>query len=75
MIDDRPHSAKRHGERRTLVRGRFRYTNTEKVRAERSAHLVDRTGLKGLQLDTVYAAAQPSDDTDAHDVGPIPHAL
>ena len=75
MIDDGPHSAKRHRERWTIVGGRFRDADTKEVGAQGSAHLIDRTGLKWLQLDPVDAASQLSDDTDAHDVGPIPHAL
>ena len=75
MIGDRPYSAKGHGERRAVVGSRFRYTNAEKIRPERGAHVIDRTGLKGSQLDAVHVTGQPSDDTNAHDVGPIPHAL
>ena len=70
MIDDGPHSAKRHRERWTIVGGRFRDADTKEVGAQGSAHLIDRTGLKWLQLDPVDAASQLS-----HDVGPIPHAL
>ncbi len=41
MIDAGPHSAKGHRERWTIVGGRFRDANTEKVGAQGSAHLID----------------------------------
>jgi len=75
VIDHRPHVAKRHDQRGTVVGSRFRYANAEKIRTERRAHVIDRTGLKGFQLDAVDAAGQPPDDTNAHDVRPIPHVL